>query len=298
MHREKILLFGKNGQVGKILHKDLPELGDVIAFGQQEANFLYPEQIAKLIRSINPSLIINAAAYNAVDQAEIEQDKVFLINAKTPGAIAHEAAHMDALFVHYSTDMVFDGVKNSLYTEEDIPNPVNAYGRSKLAGEEMITQAGCKMIIFRTSWVYSRSGDNFVTRILKLSRKEKELNIVTDQKSSPTWAGNIASATINVLEQVQNNNLPGTGQSGVYHICNFGTVSKYDWAKVILDLDPAHEEQIVERINPVKSDYFPMSAPRPIFSGLDTTRFEKVFDIQLPDWMSTFTKVMKETNLL
>jgi dTDP-4-dehydrorhamnose reductase len=196
----RILLTGKNGQVGAELQRALPVLGEVIALGRQDLDLASPDVLRRTVRDTKPDVIVNAAAYTAVDRAESEPELAAAVNGNAPGILAEEAQRSGAFLVHYSTDYVFDGTKDTPYTEDDTPNPLNAYGRSKLAGENAIRASGVSHYIFRTSWVYAAHGHNFLNTILRLARERRELKIVDDQTGAPTWARTIADITTQALE--------------------------------------------------------------------------------------------------
>jgi dTDP-4-dehydrorhamnose reductase len=236
--KPRILLTGKNGQVGAELAMVLPGLGEVIAPDREELDLSRPDEIRRTIREIRPSLIVNAAAYTAVDQAEKEEALAQAINADAPALMAQEASKIGAGLVHYSTDYVFDGSKHSPYEENDPPNPVSVYGRTKLAGEQAIRDAGLPYLIFRTAWVYGTRGRNFLLTILRLASQREELRIVRDQIGTPTWCREIARGTASVLGHISQDrkgalSLPEAG--GVYHMTAAGVTTWYDFAEAILD---------------------------------------------------------------
>ncbi len=200
----KILLTGKNGQLGDDLRHVLSRLGDVVATDRQQFDLSRPDEIRKKIRELQPTLIVNAAAYTAVDQAEKDEAAARAINSQAPAIMAEEAKKIGAALVHYSTDYVFDGSKNSPYDEDDPPNPISVYGATKLAGEQAIRDSGVDHLIFRTAWVYSTRGKNFLLTILRLATQREELRIVRDQIGAPTWSREIAGATVKTLEQICN----------------------------------------------------------------------------------------------
>jgi dTDP-4-dehydrorhamnose reductase len=200
--KPKILLTGKNGQLGDELQHMLPRLGDVVATDRRQLDLSRPDEIRKLIRDIHPSLIVNAAAYTAVDQAEKDEPLARAINSEAPAIMAEEAKKIGAAIVHYSTDYVFDGGKNFPYDENDPPNPISIYGRTKLAGEQAVRDLGVDHLLFRTAWVYSTRGKNFLLTILRLATQREELRIVRDQIGAPTWSREIAGATVKALQQI------------------------------------------------------------------------------------------------
>ena len=234
----KILLTGKNGQVGGELARLLPEIGDVIAVDRQQLDLAHPDQIRRTIRDIRPQLIVNAAAYTPVDQAEEEESVARAINTDAPGVMAEEAKKIGAALVHYSTDYVFDGAKDTPYEETDPTNPLNAYGRTKLDGEHAIRQAAVPHLILRTQWVYGIRGKNFLLTILRLAAEREELRIVSDQFGAPTWSREIARATVNVLSQLLRPNAgaqPFERVSGVYNMTAAGQTNWHQFAVAILE---------------------------------------------------------------
>lgn len=295
--RARILLTGKNGQVGWELQRTLATLGEVIALDFPQVDFSKPEQIIKVVREVKPQLIVNAAAYTAVDKAEDEPELAAAINGIAPGILAEEARRLNASIVHYSTDYVFDGTKVSPYTEDDEPNPLNVYGRTKLEGERAIQAAGAPYIIIRTSWVYGIRGKNFLLTILKLARERQELNIVDDQVGAPTWSRMIAGATSQILAQTH---LRLTGHEGVYNLCAGGQTSWYGFAKAILEyyqaINPAADLLPIENIKAVKSREYPAKATRPANSRMDCTRTHSHFNIILPDWLAGLKMVLTGYN--
>ena len=211
--KPRILLTGKNGQVGHDLHNLLPRLGEVVAFDRQQLDLSHSGRNSPRDSRNSPDLIVNAAAYTAVDQAEKEEALARAINADAPAIIAEEAKRIGAAVVHYSTDYVFDGTKNSPYDENDRPNPLNVYGKTKLAGEQAIRESGAHHLIFRTAWVYSTRGKNFLRTILRLATERDEIRIVNDQTGAPTWSREIASASVQVLQRILDRKekcVPGT----------------------------------------------------------------------------------------
>jgi dTDP-4-dehydrorhamnose reductase len=277
----KILLLGKNGQLGWELERALGPLGPLTALGSQELDVADFDAARATVREGRPDVVVNAAAYTAVDRAESEAERAYAVNAEGPGALAEECAALGAILLHYSTDYVFDGEKGTPYVETDEPNPINVYGKSKLAGEEAIQAAGGASLILRTAWVYSTRRDSFVTRVLGWARKQERLRIVDDQVSNPTWARSLAEATAMIL---------GRGRDyvaerrGLYHLAGGGFASRYDWAKEILRLDPHAEEQVVKDALPALTSEFPTPARRPLFSALECGRFRGTFGFELAGW--------------
>jgi dTDP-4-dehydrorhamnose reductase len=296
----RVLLIGKNGQVGRELAEMLPRLGDVTALGRNELHLENPDHIRDSIKSAHPDLIVNAAAYNAVDRAESEEEFAHAVNAEAPGVIAEEGKKIGAGLVHFSTDYVFDGAKDTPYTEEDIPNPQNTYGRTKLAGEKAIQQSGARHIIFRTSWVYSHSGGNFLLSILRLAGERQELRVVSDQSGAPTWSREIAAAATTVLAQITKNGIDGdrlANVSGIYHMTASGSASRVQFSEAILEearkysgganwyrTATADRPLIATRITPVRSDEYPAPAKRATYSVLSNERLTRTFGVRLPHW--------------
>jgi dTDP-4-dehydrorhamnose reductase len=246
------------------------------------------------LNELKPDLLVNASAYTAVDRAETEQDTAMTVNALAPGAMADWARKSGAVFIHYSTDYVFDGRKGSPYVENDPANPLNMYGKSKLAGEENIQQAGGAYLILRTSWVYSTGSAGFVSKVLEWARKNETLKIVSDQISNPTWARDLAEATFSLVS-AHRDDLQDVMKErrGLYHLAGSGYASRYEWAKQILENDPNRTEQLVRSIEPVSSEEFPTPAARPSFSVLDCTKFSQNFGFSLPDWSISLRKAMQ-----
>jgi dTDP-4-dehydrorhamnose reductase len=291
----KIVLFGKNGQLGREFQRTLPSIGEMIGLGREELDVSDPDAVQKILIELRPDLIINASAYTEVDLAETQVELAEKINAQSPGVMAEAARKINAVFIHYSTDYVFDGEKNVPYIETDLTHPLNVYGKSKLMGEENIKQAGDAYLIFRTSWVYSLQGNSFVNKVLGWSRKNKTLKIVNDQIGSPTWAGILAETTSQVIAANRANLWDNIRERhGIYHLAGSGYVSRYEWAKQILVYDPKRTEQLVQSIEPVSSDEFPTPAVRPLFTALNCEKFSQTFDQRLPAWHETLQLVMKE----
>jgi dTDP-4-dehydrorhamnose reductase len=292
----RILLIGRNGQLGWELQRTLAPLGDIIAVDYPEVDLSDVTGTRGLVRRIKPHIIVNAAAYTDVDKAENDQELAFALNATAPGILAEEAGMIGAALVHYSTDYVFDGGKGTPYTEADPPYPVNVYGKSKLMGEKAIQQAGGSFLVLRTSWVYSLRADNFVTRVLAWARKYQALRIVTDQEGSPTWCRMLAEASAQVLGTCRADIIGYLFEKkGVYHLAGSGSVSRFDWAKAILRCDPHRTEQVVKEILPAISADFPTPARRPPRSGLNCDRFYDTFNLRLPDWEETLLLGMQNS---
>jgi dTDP-4-dehydrorhamnose reductase len=280
----KLLLLGNTGQLGWELQRTLQPLGDVGACDYPELNLANPASIRETVRECRPDVIVNAAAYTAVDKAESEPELAEAINGTGPGLLAEEAHKLNAILVHYSTDYVFDGAKGAPYEEADHPHPINVYGESKLVGEQAIQTAGGDYLIFRTAWVYSLRSENFVSKVMEWARKKEILRVVDDQVSNPTWARMLAEVTAQVLAR-------GTDymreRTGLYHLAGDGYTSRYAWAKEILTRDPKKQEQKMKQLLPAKSADFPTPAQRPLFSALECQKFEQVFNLHLPLWRAT-----------
>lgn len=290
-----IVLFGKNGQLGWEFQRILPLLGNVTALDREDLDICDLSAVERILGEIKPDLIVNASAYTDVDRAEKESELAIQINALAPGVMAETSRRLGAVLIHYSTDYVFDGRKNNPYIETDPTNPLNTYGKSKLMGEENIEQAGEAFLILRTSWVYSLRGNSFVNKVLGWSRKNSTLRVVEDQVSNPTWARMLAEITNLLLAQNRADLYEKIrAHAGVYHLAGGGYTSRYEWAKQILANDPRRSEQVVQRLEPGRSEEFPTPAARPLFSALDCTRFEATFELQLPPWDRTLTLAMAE----
>ena len=291
----KIVLIGKNGQLGQEFQRTLPTLGELFALGREDLDVSDPHAVQKTLLELQPNLIINASAYTEVDLAETQIELATNINAIAPGIMAEAARKLNAVLIHYSTDYVFDGKNNIPYIETDPAKPLNVYGKSKLMGEENIKQAGGSYLILRTSWVYSLRGNSFVNKVLGWARKNKTLKIVSDQVSSPTYARELAEITTQALN-TNNADLLDIllERRGVYHLAGSGYTSRYEWAKQILTYDSKRTEQLVQTIEPVSSLEFPTPAVRPLFSALDCTKFTNTFNVHLPNWAETLKLAMAE----
>jgi dTDP-4-dehydrorhamnose reductase len=290
----KILVIGRTGQVGWELRHKLVCLGEIVSIEYPEIDLTKPETLQKVIRELHPEVIVNAAAYTAVDKAENELDLAMAINGTAPGFLAVEARKIDALLVHYSTDYVFDGSGDRPWTEIDTPAPLNVYGESKLVGDQAIQASGCKHLIFRTSWVYGARGSNFLLTMLKLGIQNKELSIVDDQIGSPTSAECIAQATANVLAQILAPAGKGIdGRSGVYNLTNGGEASWFDFAEEIFSLLDAKPNTTVPLLKAVPTSAFPRPAQRPQNSRLDGQKLADTFGVVLPNWKMALQLVME-----
>jgi dTDP-4-dehydrorhamnose reductase len=281
-----VLLLGKNGQIGRELCRSLAPLGDVAALGREQLDLSDCNAIHRRLRDLRPAVIVNAAAWTDVDGAEDHRNEAFAINADAPAALASHAADTGALFIHFSTDYVFDGCADVPYRETDRTRPINVYGESKREGERRILGTGAACLILRTSWIYGHHGKNFVRTILQLAREQEELSVVNDQTGCPTWSRTVADATASVLARFADRERfdIDAKSSGVHHVCAAGRASWYDFACAILRLDPLRHEHRCRTIRPVSTAAFPRAAERPRFSVLDTSRFAETFGIRLPAW--------------
>jgi dTDP-4-dehydrorhamnose reductase len=277
----KILLFGKNGQLGWELRRTLAPLGQITALDYDEVDLVNADQLRQKIVDLRPELIVNASAYTDVDGAQRARETAFAINATAPQIMARQARELDAVLIHFSTDYVFEGTKNEPYVEQDVPNPVNVYGESKLAGEEAVQASAGAFLILRTAWLYSLRGSNFVTKVLDWSRRHQKLHIVDDQISNPTWARILAQLTAHVLNQ-------GDGhlreRSGLYHLAGGGQASRFEWAQEILKHDPRPEEQKATEVVRASTSDIPTPARRPLYSALNCDRFAEAFGLRAPAW--------------
>lgn len=282
----KIVLLGKEGQVGWELQRSLSTLGDLVATEQCDLDFERSDSVREWIRRHQPAVIVNAAAYTAVDQAESEPEKVRRINAEAVGVLAEEASRINAWLVHYSTDYVFDGMKSSPYVENDEARPLSVYGRTKWEGEEALRVQNPKHFIFRTSWVFASRGKNFARTIVRLAKEKETLSVIADQWGAPTGAELLADVTALALYRAlsvdQNERLSGT-----YHLVAAGETNWHKYAQYVLTL--ANERGVVlkaapEAVIPILSEAYPVQAQRPRNSRLDVSKVTKTFGIHLPDW--------------
>jgi dTDP-4-dehydrorhamnose reductase len=288
----KILLLGRNGQVGRALSPLLPQLGELTALGRDEADFDDPGSFAHLVRSEEPDLIVNAAAYTAVDAAEDDRDAAFRINAEAVGAIGEAARSIAAFVVHYSTDFVFDGSGDGPHRETDATRPLSVYGDSKRAGEIALQQSGALHMILRTSWVYADRGKNFPLAILNLAKSRKSLDVVSDEIGAATSSLLIADATIAALRQVMSNR----GLGGLYHLAAAGAASRCDLAKFIVAEARAAGAGLAlhpDAIRPILARDYAARAERPLNSRLDITRFQTTFGYFFPTWQEGIRQLIK-----
>ena len=300
----KILLIGISGQVGHELNKRLSgsnhevirtSVEDTLPDNCMHLDLTRLDTISSLTRKVSPDIIINAAAYTAVDKAEEEQKLASLINAEAVKIMAEAAKDLNAVLVHYSTDYVFDGSGDQPRDEDALTSPVNFYGKSKLDGEEFIRKSGCKHLIFRTSWVYGAHGHNFVKTMLRVGSSKKDLSVVSDQIGSPTSAGQIADATISAVNTV-NDNLDRLDEyTGTYHLTGAGFTNWAEFAREIFQVGERLDEKVRGvKVAPIPSCDYPTPAKRPFNSRLDCTRLEKTFGIELDSWQSQLKDVIRD----
>jgi dTDP-4-dehydrorhamnose reductase len=284
-----------------VLQRMLAPLGMVTAVGRHDCDLMQPQAIRALVTAVRPDIIVNPAAYTAVDKAEAEPDIAFAVNAVAPRVLAEEAAKVNALLIHYSTDYVFDGSKPDAYTELDSPAPQSVYGKSKLAGEEAIRHIGCRHLILRTSWVFGAHGANFLKTILRLSNERDSLRIVADQIGAPTSAATIADITAQVLGQyIQSQRLakePEPTWFGIYHLTATGETSWHGYAQFVVRLAAQLGMPLklrADEIVPISTSEYPLPAPRPANSRLNTEKLQSTFGIALPDWQVAVTDVLNQ----
>lgn len=291
----KILLLGKDGQVGWELQRSLSILGEVIALGRHShdlcGDLTCLDSLAETIQTVKPDVIVNAAAYTAVDRAETEPELADLINAKAVGVLAAEAARLKACLVHYSTDYVFDGSGNQPWCEDSAVAPLSVYGQSKLAGEQLIQQSGCKHLIFRTSWVYATRGANFAKTMFRLAKERRQIQVVSDQKGVPTSAELLADVTAHCIRFAQHNQQV----SGLYHCVPSGETSWYEYAQFVIEqARQSGVRLMVQDILPVTTVQYPTPAARPLNSRLCSAKIEAVFGLKLPSWKQGVIRMLNE----
>jgi dTDP-4-dehydrorhamnose reductase len=292
----KILLLGKNGQVGWELQRALAPLGELVALDRHARDGLSGDladldALRTTIRQVKPDVIVNAAAYTAVDKAESEAELALRVNGDASRLMAEESALLGAWLIHYSTDYVFSGEGSTPWQETDAVAPVNQYGASKLAGEQAIIASGCKHLIFRTSWVYGARGNNFAKTMLRLAKDRDTLSVIADQVGAPTGADLIADVTALAIRQV----LQQPQLSGLYHLAASGEVSWHGYASHVIAFAQANGEQLaVTAINPIDTTAYPTPARRPLNSRLNTQKLRDNFSLHLPDWQSGVTRMLRE----
>ena len=280
----KILLTGKTGQIGEELNNIVGDIGNLITVDKKQLDLSKPNSIEPVILDIKPDIIINPAAYTAVDKAEEEPDLAMTVNALAPGLLAKAAKKVGAGLIHYSTDYIFDGCSEIPYKEEDPPNPLNVYGKTKLAGEKAIAEVGVPFLIIRTSWVYSLHGKNFLKTIEKLAEEKDTIKVIDDQIGAPTWARSVALKTHQILKQCLNKKWLETKDcnlSGIFHVTSQGKTSWYGFAREVLNM--SNTSQNIKLIAIPTSDY-PTPATRPSNSLLNNEKIQKVFGLDMPHW--------------
>jgi len=283
----RILLTGGNGQIGWELGRSLPPAGEVFAFDHASLDLAIPDQIVERVREVKPDLIVNAAAYTAVDRAESEPDLAAWINGRAPRILAEEALRAGAALIHYSSDYVFDGAKASPYVEADAPNPINVYGKSKLEGERGIQASGCRHLILRTSWVYGARGANFLLTMLRLAQEHEELRVVDDQIGAPTWCRDIAAATAKLAGELAAGRI-----GGLYHVTASGKTSWCGFAREILQLCG-----VTTRLLAIPSAQYAAAAKRPANSTLSCESLLSRSGISLPEWAASLRRCLLDAGL-
>ena len=290
---KKILLLGKDGQVGWELQRALAPLGLLTALNRRECDLAEAAQVQAVLEQYEPEVLVNAAAYTAVDQAESDQALAHRINVDAVAELARYAREMGSLLVHYSTDYVFDGTKPEAYVEDDITNPLSVYGQTKLDGENRIRDALCRHLIFRTSWVYAARGGNFARTMLRLASERTALSVIDDQIGAPTSAELIADVTAHALRDVLSGRAPG----GTYHLAAAGETSWYGYAKFVIDRARVQGQTLalaVDGLKPIPASDYPLPAKRPQNSRLNTHLLERSFALKLPQWEDGVARVLDE----
>lgn len=293
----RILLLGKEGQVGWELHRALLPLGEVIGLGRRDLDLSSLDHVRDATRDVSPSVIVNAAAYSAVDQAETDVDIAYRVNADAVAVLSEEARRANALLVHYSTDYVFDGTKGNAYVEVDATNPLNVYGASKLKGELHVASSNCANLILRTSWVYATRRSNFPLKILRRAAQEAKINVVDDQCGAPTPAGLVADVTALMLYRYARSHTDRVALHGVYHLSAAGSTSWHAYARDLLTMAYEHGAQLLARPDDVSassSSAFAAPARRPLNSRLDTDKLRRVFDVSMPHWRVPLRRFVQE----
>ncbi|WKJ92003.1 dTDP-4-dehydrorhamnose reductase [Methylomonas montana] len=293
----KIVLFGKNGQVGWELQRSLAPLGELVALDRHSLNYCGDLSnlagIRETVRALRPDVIVNAAAYTAVDKAETETELAHMINALAPSALAEEAKNCGAFLLHYSTDYVFDGSGDQAWREGDSVAPLSVYGQTKLAGEQAIQASGCEYLIFRTSWVYAARGNNFAKTMLRLAQEREQLSVINDQIGAPTGAELLADVSAHAIRTaIQNPEL-----TGIYHLAAAGETSWYDYAHFVLDY--ARQSGMAlktskQAVTAIPTSHYPTPAQRPLNSRLNTEKLKSAFDLRLPNWQTGVERMLNE----
>lgn len=294
--RRTILLTGINGQVGFELERSLQGLGKIVALDRSRLDLARLDQVREVVREVRPDLIVNPAAYTAVDQAQTDVALATRLNAEAPAVMAEEAKRIGAALIHYSTDYVFAGTKDSPYVESDPVDPQNVYGQTKLAGEQAIAASGCAHLIFRTSWVYGTRGRNFLLTMLRLGAERDELKIVADQIGAPTWSSTIATLTANIAAQAIGTGAAGWDEwwhahAGVHHLCAAGSTSWHGFAEAIFRLSNLPKTPTV---TPIPASAYPTPAIRPTNSRMSTAKLAEHFGLYAPHWEAALELCMRE----
>ena len=289
----RILVTGAAGQVGWELRRSLGSLGQVTALDREAFDLTQPDRMRQVVRDLRPAVLVNAAAYTAVDRAESEPELAMAINGIAPGVMAEEMTRLGGLMVHYSTDYVFDGAGQRPWTEDDTPNPLGVYGRTKLAGEQAVATAGATHVVIRTSWVYGRRGSNFVRTVIRLALERDELRIVADQTGVPTWCRDLADWTATIVARLSPSTAASPGERGVFHLVSTGTTTWHGLAEAVVRLAPelAHRRHVV--VVPIGTEDYPLPAKRPAWSVLGCHRAERVFGIRPAHWEQALTRCLE-----
>lgn len=291
----RILLLGSRGQVGWELRRTLATIGEVTGLDRREVDLADNDSLVAAVDAVKPAIVVNAAAYTTVDKAESDEQTAMAVNGVAPGVIAEAAKRHHALMVHYSTDYVFDGVKSDAYVETDAPNPLNAYGRTKLAGERAVEAVGGRYLILRTSWVYGMHGANFLLTMLRLARERKELRVVDDQTGAPTWSRAIAEATAQILAQGRGRGArEWEAASGIYHLTCMGSTTWYGFARAILERTLTATPVSQPAVIPISSAEYPTAAVRPKNSILSNEKLEREFGLRLGRWSDCLALCMEQ----
>jgi dTDP-4-dehydrorhamnose reductase len=283
----KVLVFGRSGQLGSALEKIAPTGYKTVFLTRSDIDFSDLSRLRAAVLSHKPAVVVNAAAYTAVDRAESEKSIAFKVNGEAPGVIATACSQIGAVLVHFSTDYVFDGTASSPYVEGALTNPLGIYGQSKLAGEEAIAAVTGRYVILRTAWVYSLVGQNFLKTMLRLANNDDEIRVVSDQIGSPTYAGDLAQVAWSIIDSLLENN---ASKFGIYHATNSGVTSWYRFASEIFDL--VGLTGVV--VHPISTDQYPTLAPRPRFTALSCVRINEVFGITMPNWQDAVSRCLKD----
>ncbi len=299
----RILITGECGQVGEALRRTLAPFGEIVAPTIEELDLTDAKSIRRVMREVRPRWVVNAAAHTAVDKAESEPDLAYAINATAPEILAEEAKGIDAVMIHYSTDYIFDGSKKTPYVESDRPGPLNVYGESKLAGEEALSGSGAAHLIFRTSWVYGATGNNFVRSMLRLAREREHLKVVGDQHGAPTWSFELAKMTAHAIEQIErlaaqdgrSLSEAALPLSGIYHASGGGETTWYGFAvQAIAELQKLEPGAKLATVEAISTAEYPTTAKRPMNSLLDCAKLERVFGWRMPEWQASVALVVEE----